>query len=401
VSVRNGHGPRTVLHFIRTYLNKTETFIFSQIQPTPRYRSWCMARDSKKGETPLFPFPNLCIYSSWHPPSLSVRWAHVNYRAAKRMTGHELRFYLSRIAAIRPDLVHLHYGPDAWYFLPVLQRLETPRLVSFYGYDASSFPRRYFGLGALFLRKVFRSVDRVLAMSEDMKSDLVRLGCPPEKIRIHYPNGVDMERFSRPEPHPRAREKVIILNVASMEGRKGQLDLVRAFSIVREKISGAELRIAGEGPLRGDIEKAIRRLGLEGCVHLLGHVRYEDLPGLLSGADIFCHPSVTTARGDKEGIPTIILEAAASCLPVVATVHAGIPEAVIDGTSGFLVQEHDIPSLSQRLLELCLDPGMRRAMGMAGRRHIEQRFDVRMLAEKREVLYDELLSESSCRSGCR
>ncbi len=382
-----------VLHLIRTYLNRTETFIYSQIQPTRSYDSWCIARNAKKGETELFPFARLSIYSQQAASWLPREWAHLNYRLLKRMTDHELRFYLRCIDGIRPNLIHIHYGTDAWYFLPLLTKVGIPSLVSFYGYDASSFPRRYFGLGSYYLRHMFRTVNRVLAMSEDMKDDLIRIGCPQDKIRIHYPNGVDLARFTCSKGlSPEQEGKVIILNVASMEGRKGQLDLVHAFAMVRERLPQVELHIAGEGPLRKDIEKAIRSLNLSRCVTLLGHVPYEELPVVLSRAHIFCHPSVTTRQGDKEGIPTIILEAAASCLPIVATLHAGIPEAVVDGQTGFLVKEHDIASLAKRLAELAEDSTMRIQMGHRGRAHIERHFDVRLLAEKREVIYDELLA---------
>jgi glycosyltransferase involved in cell wall biosynthesis len=309
----------------------------------------------------------------------------------KRITSAELRFYLDHISALEPDLVHIHFGPDAGYLLPVICKVSVPTVVSFYGYDASSFPRRYFGLGAVYLRRMFRRVRMILAMSEDMKSDLIRIGCPPSKIRIHHPNGVDLDFFSFSERPILYGEKTTILNIAAMVAKKGQLDLLEAFAYALRRFPHTELRIVGEGFMRGELEERIRGLHLQDHVKLLGHLPYARLPEELSRAHIFCHPSITTPKGEKEGIPSIILEAAATGLPVVATYHAGIPEAVVNGKTGFLVTEHDTASLGRRILELLENPEQRRQMGIAGRRHIQEHFDVNKLAEKRETIYDELL----------
>jgi glycosyltransferase involved in cell wall biosynthesis len=303
-----------------------------------------------------------------------------------------LDFYLTRIGKIGPDLIHIHYGPDARYFLPVLQQISQPVVVSFYGFDASSFPRRLWGFGTLYLKPMFGRVQRVLAMSDDMKSDLVRIGCPADKIRIHYPNGVNLDIFSSFQRKAHEGRKVVILNIAALEERKGQQDLIKAFGRVLRLFPNAELRIAGEGPLKGRLEKAIRALGVGDHVRLLGHLPYEKLPEELGRADIFCHPSVTSAAGDKEGIPTIILEAAATGLPVVATRHAGIPEAVVEGRTGFLVQERDPSALAERILQLLGDSSLCRRMGEAGRDRVRDRFELGKLATKRRAVYEDLLT---------
>jgi colanic acid/amylovoran biosynthesis glycosyltransferase len=383
---------RRVLHLIRNYLLRTETFIYSQVLETPGYRSYVMARNPLEKGAERCPLPDLSIYARDRSPSPAGLWANANYGLLKRMTRHELDFYLARIGKIDPDLLHIHYGPDARYFLPVLQQISQPAVVSFYGFDASSFPRRLWGFGAFYLRPMFRRVQRVLAMSEDMKSDLIRIGCPTGKIRILYPNGVNLDVFSsfqRPAPVGR---KAVILNIAALEERKGQQDLIKAFGRVLRRFPNAELRIAGEGPLRSRIEKSIRALGVGDHVRLLGHLPYEKLPEELGRADIFCHPSVTSAAGDKEGIPTIILEAASTGLPVVATRHAGIPEAVVEGRTGFLVQERDPSALAERILQLLGDSSLCRRMGEDGRDHIRDHFELGKLSGKRRAVYDDLLA---------
>jgi len=381
-----------VLHLIRNYLLRTETFIYSQVRETPAYRSFVMARNLRENGADRCPLPDLQIYARDSSPGIGRSWASANYGLLKRMTRHETAFYLACIDRGRPDLIHAHYGPDARYFLPVLERLPQPAVVSFYGFDASSFPRRFRGFGGFYLKPMFHRVQRVLAMSEDMKADLVRIGCPADKIRIHYPNGVNLKVFSSFPRQATAGRNAVILNVAALEERKGQEDLIKAFERVVRHFPSVELRIAGEGPLRSRLEKAIRACGVGDHVRLLGHLPYERLPEELCRADIFCHPSVTSSAGDKEGIPTIILEAAATGLPVAATRHAGIPEAVVDGVTGFLVGERDPSALAERILQLLRDPSLRLRMGEAGRDHVRERFELGKLAEKRRAVYDDLLA---------
>jgi len=351
-----------------------------------------MARNPRENGAERYPLPDLSICTRDRSRSPALLWANINYGSFKRMTRQELQFYLARIREIGPDLIHIHYGPDARYFLPVLNRIPQPAVVSFYGFDASSFPRRLWGFGAFYLRPMFRRVQRVLAMSEDMKSDLVRIGCPAGKIHIHYPNGVNLDVFTSFQRQARKGRKAVILNIAALEARKGQQDLIVAFARVFQSFPNAELRIAGEGPLKNGLEKTIRALGVKDHVRLLGHLSYEKLPEELGRADIFCHPSVTSAAGDKEGIPTIILEAAATGLPVVATRHAGIPEAVVEGRTGFLVQERDPSALAERILRLLGDASLGRRMGRAGRDHVRDRFELGKLAGKRRAVYDDLLA---------
>ncbi len=118
---------RRVLHLIRTYLRQTETFVPSQMVSARRYRTWVLARNDLKGETEQFPVPGLSVYtrdrSRW---SAFNPWADVNYQVLKRMSTAEQRFYVKHVRRIQPELIHIHYGPDAYYFLPVLEAAGVP-----------------------------------------------------------------------------------------------------------------------------------------------------------------------------------------------------------------------------------------------------------------------------------
>jgi hypothetical protein len=119
----------------------------------------------------------------------------------------------------------------------------------------------------------------------------------------------------------------------------------------------------------------------------------------MQAADIFLLPSVTAANGDSEGMPLSIMEAQAMELPVVATLHTGIPEEVVDGKTGFLVPERDPAALAGRLKELIKDPGLRARMGKEGRAYVEANFDHKDAADRLERLFQRLFKEKTLVSG--
>ena len=106
---------------------------------------------------------------------------------------------------------------------------------------------------------------------------------------------------------------------------------------------------------------------------------------------IFLLPSVTAINGDKEGIPNVLQEAQSMGMPVISTHHAGIPELILDGKSGFLVKERDVYSLSQRLTQLIENPTLWSAFGKTGRKYIEKKFNLQKQVELLEKIYKELI----------
>ena len=112
----------------------------------------------------------------------------------------------------------------------------------------------------------------------------------------------------------------------------------------------------------------------------------------MQNASIVCQPSVTASDGDSEGLPTVVLEAAATAKPLVGTRHSGIPEIIVDGKTGFLVAERDVGALADRLLSLLGNAELRRKMGEAGRKRIEEKFDLRKQAKRLEEIYSETIS---------
>jgi glycosyltransferase involved in cell wall biosynthesis len=245
------------------------------------------------------------------------------------------------------------------------------------------------GLGRFYLRPVWKHADVMLAMSADMRRDLLGLGCPAEKILVHY-HGINLARFGY-SPRPAAPESLVILFVGSLGNPKKGVDyILRAFAQVAGQRPQARLRIVGDGQLRPTLEHLAASLGIAGQVTFAGFVPHERLHAELGAAHIFCHPSVTTPTGDKEGIPGTVVEAMASGLPVVTTRHAGIPEMVRDGEDGFVVAERDKAALVRALLRLIDSTELRQRMGQAAAQQARAQGDAVRQTARLEAIYQDV-----------
>ena len=366
----------------------SEVWIHNNLVAQERYESRVFCR--RRIHADRFPFPASSIRdASAGRDGPSDRVAEAGY-ALFRSSPYLLR----ELEDFAPDLIHAHFGVDGVYALPFARRLNRPLVVSVYGYDASRLPRfqllpvSWFNYW-LHFRALARGATRFLAYTRFLAGELERRGVPREKITVHYP-GLPTERYAVERP---ARERPPnVLFVGRFVEKKGLPDLVRAFARVAGDQPGARLVLAGDGPLQPDVERLVGNLGLSARVDLPGFVSQNDLHGLFEQAAVFCHPSVTSASGETEGLPFSILEAQAAGLPVVATHHAGLPEGVADRETGLLVAEGDIGGLARALQSLLRDTERREAMSRAAVDHAKEHFDLRRQATRLEALYDEILT---------
>jgi glycosyltransferase involved in cell wall biosynthesis len=153
--------------------------------------------------------------------------------------------------------------------------------------------------------------------------------------------------------------------------------------------------IIGDGPHRGALERLAAELGLADGVQFLGAQPPAAVVEWMQRAAVLAAPSLRAADGDSEGLPNVVVESAASGLPVVATDHGGIAEAVIDGQTGFIVPERAVEPLAVRLSEVLASAELRRRLGAEGRALAEQKFDFRRQMERLETLYDSVTSTSA------
>lgn len=374
---------------MRAHLAPTETFVHNQLVALRRHRPVVLAQFRRpNSDAPLI---EGAIARELLPGSLA-RLDALSYRAL-RLRGPRSVGALSRYAREQDTrLLHFHYLTDARFLLGLQRRLRLPSLVSGYGYDVSSFPRQARGLGLRYLRPIFERMDLFLAMSEDMARDLLALGVPEAKLRVHY-YGSDTQRFSWPQRDYRGDAPLNVLCCGRLHEAKGQHLVLEAMRLL--EVGGLRdfrITLVGDGPLRPRLEAITEAYGWQSRVRFAGHVPYasDELVAHFRNADVFAHPSITV-NGLKEGIPGTIVEAMACGLPVVATRHAGIPAVIDDTRHGLLVSERDLPGLADALEALLSDAQLRGDLGRSAARRALDELDVHVRALELERIYDELL----------
>jgi colanic acid/amylovoran biosynthesis glycosyltransferase len=286
------------------------------------------------------------------------------------------------------DIVHCHFGPNGIIGSFLRDRgMPGKLLASFHGHDASEYPRL---AGANAYRRLFANADALTANTEFLKARLVTLGCDPRKVSI-LPSSVRLERFEFRERKQRDSRPVRILTVGRLVEKKGHEFAIRSLARVVPDYRNIEYLIAGEGPLRGRLERLVAELGLQGQVRFLGAASQDRIQELYYDSDIFLLPSVTTRKQDHEGQALTVQEAQASGMPVITTLHNGIPEGVLEGESAFLVPERDTVALADRLAYLLEHPEEWARMGRAGHDFVRSTYGVPALTERLVKIYEGLL----------
>lgn len=293
-------------------------------------------------------------------------------------------------------LIHAHFGPDATFALPLAKRYSLPLVTTFHGYDVLTSRERLAQLGGFRVKRFLsqesrlkREGARFIAVSRFVQNALVRLGYPENRIVQHY-IGVDVERFV-PSSETTLGERPYFLSVARHVEFKGIDTMLRAFAKVVRRFPEARLLQIGTGPLFESNKALCEALGLASNVEFLGRQPHQRVRELMTGALAFCGPSQTASDGGGEALGIVFCEASASGIPVVSTVHGGIPEVVANGETGLLVPEADPEALGDAMISILADDNLRRSLGRAARRRMENFFDIRKQGTLLESIYDEVL----------
>ncbi len=289
----------------------------------------------------------------------------------------------------RPDIVHAQFGHLAMAFLPVVQARRIPLIVSFRGQDVMLVRRAR----ARKRQALFDVAARVLARSDDMRADLLPLGCPSEKLAV-VPTGVDSASIPFSErTWPGRRKDVVILIAGRLAPKKGVDDALRAVALLDRSGGVPRVRIAGDGSERARLEKLAAELGLNERVSFLGWQSYDALIREMASAHLFLLPCKTAVDGEKEGIPNAIKEAQAAGLPVVSTRHAGIAECVADGAAGLLAPEGDVEAIAAHVERLLGESERWPKMGRRGRERIEAAYALESVVEQLLAIYRHAAAE--------
>jgi colanic acid/amylovoran biosynthesis glycosyltransferase len=261
-------------------------------------------------------------------------------------------------------------------------------VTSFRGYDASVRFQDEPG----FYDELFREGDLFIPVSQSLKNRIVLKGCSRKKIIVLH-SGINCEKLTFSERNQSSGEPTKVITLARLVEKKGICNGIKAIAQVVKTGRYVNYVVVGDGKLKCKLELLIKELNVESHVQLLGWRNYEEAISLLQNSHIMLAPSITAANGDQEGIPNAIKEAMAMGLPVISTIHGGIPELVEDGISGFLVKEGDIDALTYRLSYLIDHPETWATMGRAGHNFVKQNYDINKLNDRLVDLYRTLLNE--------
>ncbi|EHT5192079.1 colanic acid biosynthesis glycosyltransferase WcaL [Escherichia coli] len=251
------------------------------------------------------------------------------------------------VTPLHADVFIAHFGP-AGVTAAKLRELGVicgKIATIFHGIDISS--REVLNHYTPEYQQLFRRGDLMLPISDLWAGRLQKMGCPREKIAVSR-MGVDMTRFS-PRPVKAPATPLEIISVARLTEKKGLHVAIEACRQLKEQGVAFRYRILGIGPWERRLRTLIEQYQLEDVVEMAGFKPSHEVKAMLDDADVFLLPSVTGADGDMEGIPVALMEAMAVGIPVVSTLHSGIPELVEADKSGWLVPENDARALAQRL----------------------------------------------------
>ncbi|MGG1928680.1 glycosyltransferase [Enterobacter soli] len=293
-----------------------------------------------------------------------------------------------------PDIVHAHFAIDGLYALQYAKKLDVPLFTTLHGFDVT-ICRKNLLLSkspswinyALFQNRLKRDGKMFICVSDYIRCKALEAGFKEAKTLTHR-IGIDTEKYQTNGLEKTSRT---IIHIGRLVEKKGTEVLIDAINVIKHKLNGYQLHIIGDGPLRNYLAAKIKILKLSEHIKLLGEMSHCAVIEKIKNASIAVVPSVQAKSGDCEGLPTVIMEAAAFSLPVIGTFHAGIPEAIIDGTTGYLVEERDPVSLAHRILHLIESEKLQQTMGAAGRELIEREFNLSVQTAKLEKMYEAFL----------
>lgn len=281
------------------------------------------------------------------------------------------------------DVLHAHFGPVGNTFRFARELFQAPLVVSFHGYDFTSWPRQH---GRTCYDRLWPTADLITVNSEFARQSVHELGCPCEKIK-KLPVGLNPDEFPFRERRLQFGDCVRLLTVARLVEQKGHRYALEALAKVRDSYPAIEYTIVGEGPTRSSLMARIEELGLSRNVVLVGARTQAQVRQLMADSHIFVLPAATPESGDTEGQGLVLQEAQACGLPVIATRHGAIPEGILDGLSGFLVPQRDVQALATAIIQLIHRHEHWGDMGRCGHDFATTHYDQRKLNCELQRLY--------------
>lgn len=391
-----------VLHLFNHYLPQTENWAYNLVSNIPETRTLVAGKRYLKENfyDPQFIFYEHAYgaldkqYGQWREDGLNGKLKQALYKGGKFLFGDMRKGLVDFIQREKVDLLHAHFADVGWYYHKIALRTNLPLVISFYGWDYEMLPR----VKPVFKKRIlqlFEMADVIICEGAHGAETLIQKGCPRDKIHV-VPLGV--HAASIPFYHREKKQgQLKLLQVASFTEKKGQYVTVRAIAEALPFCPDLTLSFVGgenQPGYRQSILREIAALGLQKVVKIKEHVDFASLHELMSGYDVFIHPSCHAENGDCEGgAPIVILDAQATGMPIISTEHCDIPSEVIHNQTGFLCQENDHQALA-KLIRRFYEMTNRNYQEMAklAQQHILTDYNIERNAIKLGELYKELLS---------
>lgn len=299
------------------------------------------------------------------------------------------------LGGMQPSLIHAHFGPDGVKILPLSRHLRVPLLVSFHGYDVTMRDQalRELGIGhRMYVRRrceLAKEATIFIAVSNFVRKRLVMQGFPEERIIVHY-IGIDTTHF---QPDPEIAREDVVLFVGRLAESKGCEHLLEAMKELQRVRPSARLVVIGDGPARRALEEQAAQVRLQ--VTFLGAQPLDSVRGWMQKSRLLCLPAITARAGNTEALGLVLVEAQACGTPVVATRSGGIPEAVVDGDTGLLVEPSDVIGLARALRALSDDASLWHRMSREASTWVRSHFDIDRQTKALENTYEAAITLSS------
>lgn len=363
--------PRTILAYSDKLFTPSESFIprgysaFSRLKPV-------FIGHEQRGDPP--PGTDTILLGPLHGPGGESAFKQLGSISAKLE---------DRLRALDPVAIHASFGKSGAYALPLARQLGLPLAVTYYGGDATKTTNTKNSWIRVYNRRrtaLWAEAALILPCSDFIRRELLAKGAPDSKMVVHH-NTADPNRF---QPGKKDR---ILLFAGRWTEKKGIDTLIAALAKLGPTLSGWRVRLLGDGALKAPLVKQLEAAGVE--AELPGWIPADEMPRHFAEAMVVCVPSKRAASGDAEGLPLVCVEAMLAGCALAATRHAGIPECVKDGETGYLVDEGDADTLADRLGLMINDPAATMSMGEAGRAFALSTFN---LTTQSKCLEDHLIA---------
>jgi colanic acid/amylovoran biosynthesis glycosyltransferase len=383
--------PPTAAQYVVTFLKPEMLHVYRQITALEAWKPvvFCQKRENPE----RFPFDDVVVQPKPSTHQLRRLWQ-------KTLLGRPITIYRSEARRLRDELrrvdakvAHIYFGHIGVHLLPFLELADRPpAVVSFHGADAQiDLDQPVF---RQMTQRMFALASRLLVRSDSLAERLIAHGAPREKIRLHR-TGLPLGQIAFLQRSVPSDGAWRLLQACRLIPKKGLLTSLRTFAQFAARWPKSTFTIAGTGPMLEELKQACAALGLADKVRFVGFITQTELRKLEAASHFFLHPSELGPDGDQEGVPNAMLEAMASGLPVLATHHGGIPEAVEHGISGLLVSERDADSLARELLALAGDPVRFADLGASAAKRVAAEFDLRAQTRRLESIYAEAAEDKS------